>query len=86
MICLAPVQRLDANWEYHRKIVKILSEYILAKVNLYELMNSFHIDFKRHLDEALLKFPNYQSKVPCNIDINHIIIWTQKITELMLWI
>ena len=63
MVCLQELMKLDTNWEYHRKIIKILAEYILKRVDLQVLLNTFHTELKANIDLAILQYTNYRKQV-----------------------
>ena len=55
--------RLQGNWEYHRKIIKILAEYILNRVEIQSLLNTFHTELKAGFDLAILEYSGYKKQV-----------------------
>ncbi|XP_067944136.1 glypican-5-like isoform X2 [Watersipora subatra] len=63
LVCLDRLVKLGNNWEYHRKVVKILAEYILSRVELQTLLNSFHTELKSNLDEAIVSYPVYKKQL-----------------------
>lgn len=63
LVCLQELMRLDTNWEYHRKIIKILAEYILKRVDLQVLLNTFHTELKANIDLAILQYSSYRKQV-----------------------